>query len=154
MDLAEREVAEDEADRCGLLHFLDLAICGAGVRTLVVAVLDDQRPAGAAEVIELIDLEHLPDDVTRVQHGPFTTYGARGFRPGRSGVTSRISGSRPTAAIHVDDLKRRLTVEQQAVVGGGAVAFAGGVEPAFALAGLLQLRLDLGQLALREAAYI
>src|SRR5215210_2203786 len=67
MDLCQREVAEDEAERCGFLRLLDLAICAAGVRTFVVAVLDDQRPADAAEVIELIDLEHVPDDVTRLQ---------------------------------------------------------------------------------------
>jgi hypothetical protein len=54
MDLRQREVAKREADRRPRFDPLHLSKGHAGVRTLVVAVLEDQPPTGIApDVIDL-----------------------------------------------------------------------------------------------------
>src|SRR5204863_9576474 len=60
----------------------------------------------------------------------------------------------PPTAVHVHDLQRRLAVEERALVRRAAIAFARRVEPALALACLLQFGLDLGQLAPGQGAHV
>jgi hypothetical protein len=59
---------------------------------------------------------------------------------------------RPAAAVDVDELECRVSVEQRALVGRAAVALAGGVEPALDLAHPLELFAYLGELAARDSA--